>query len=146
MRLISFLRPVTVAVAAVAVAVAGCTKSRSPVTGTVTYAGQPVDTGGIDFISADPDGSRFRLGGPIHDGKYAITADRGPFPGKYRVEITWMKAFGKPIVIDESGSDGGAKREIANRKQALPAKYNEKSELTAEITSGRNTVNFDLAP
>ena len=134
------------AVAVAALAVAGCTKQRSAVSGTVTYAGQPIDTGGIDFISTDPDGSRFRLGGPILDGKYAISADRGPYPGKYRVEVTWMKVHGKPQVVDESGSEGGSKREVPNRKQALPAKYNEKSELTAEITSGRNTVDFDLAP
>jgi hypothetical protein len=30
------------------------------------------------------------------------------------------------------------------RKQAIPPKYNEKTELTVEVKPGRNTLNFDL--
>jgi hypothetical protein len=126
----------------------GCGKERMPVEGTVTVNGQPLDVGGIDYISMEPDGSSFRCGGPIENGKYIIPADRGVYPGRYRVEIKWMKPTGKKETVSEGPADDGKEKkwEFVERKQALPAKYNERSELTADITSSENVVDFNLTP
>src|SRR4051812_45095732 len=81
--------------------IAGCGGGgRSSVQGTVTYDGQPVDDGGINFIAAGGGGEGGESGnasGDIREGKYSIDALRGPKPGKYKVEIYWNKKTGKMI-------------------------------------------------
>jgi hypothetical protein len=132
--------------AAVAVAlplIAGCgggPNDRSPVRGSVSYDGQPVDKGGIAFL---PEGEgeedhRVRATGQIHDGRYDLDALKGPFPGKYRVQIYWKKKTGQKV----PGEGEGLKDETL---QVIPSKYNTESELIVEIKPGRNTFDFNLA-
>jgi hypothetical protein len=123
---------------------AGCGGgSRVPVTGSVSFNGEPVDNGSISFIAADAaaGGEAVNAGGDIKDGKYSIAADRGPKPGKYKVEIYWNKKTGRTVP-----TPGDAAVPMPETKQTLPPKFNKQSQLTADITSGRNTVNFDLKP
>jgi hypothetical protein len=72
-----------------AVALVGCgggdTGNRAEVKGRVTLDGQPISEGAVNLIPMD--GDTGRVGGPISQGEYAIPRDRGPAPGKYRVEI-----------------------------------------------------------
>jgi hypothetical protein len=134
----------TLAVAALALAaltLCGCTSSdtgRSRVQGAVSYDGEPVDDGGIAFIPEAGGESQVRATGEIRDGHYYLDTSSGPFPGKYRVEIYWHKKTGRKIA---SPSGKAFKEET---KQVIPAKYNDKTELKADIKPGRNSLDFDL--
>lgn len=108
---------------------------RSGVQGTVSYGGEPVDNGTIGFVGADG----ARANGPIVDGKYSLDAERGPAPGKNKVEIYWNKKTGKKIP-----TPGDADVMMEETKQLLPDRYNTKTELTADITTSSNKVDFDL--
>jgi hypothetical protein len=111
------------------------------VQGEVKYDGELVDEGGIAFI---PDGgagdSQTRATGEIVDGHYTLDSKRGPYPGHYRVEIYWNKKTGRQI----GNRDKTAFKD--ERKQVIPVKYNQRSELKVEIKPGSNTHNFDLKP
>ena len=70
------------------------------VRGRVTVDGDPVGNGSISFFSAD--------GGPraaaaVLGGEYAIPAEKGLTPGKYRVEVTWAKPTGRKIPSADPG-------------------------------------------
>ncbi len=117
-------------------ALSGCGgETRPSVEGTVSYNGEPVDLGSITLV---PRQAGPKVGGAIRDGKFAIDPKISPVPGTYGVELQWMKKTGKKV----QGEAG----ELDERAQALPAKYNEKSELTAEIKPGPNVLTFDLKP
>lgn len=124
-------------------AITGCgSGSRSSVEGTVTFDGQSVDGGSITFLPESGDKNASPASGQIIDGKYAIDSERGPAPGKYKVEIIWKKKTGKQI---PNASDPGTS--VDETKQVIPQKYNSKTELTCEIKSGSNkNVNFELKP
>jgi len=135
-------RLLTVAITATLVVVAGCgsgSGGRCPIQGSVHYADQPVDNGGIAFIPVgDPEGSeRPCATGQIRAGRYDLDDRRGPNPGKYRVEITWKKQTGKKV----PGEGGYPKDET---EQVIPPKYNTQSELIVEIHAGHNTFDIDL--
>jgi hypothetical protein len=119
-------------------AVVGCGKARTRVAGTVTINGSPMDRGVIAFDPLDPSLGP-KVGGKIMDGAYELDPTRGPFPGKYRVEIRWMKATGKKFKNDDGGIE-----EV--RVEGLPAKYHDESELTAEIGGWGNKLDFDVTP
>lgn len=118
-------------------ALAGC-GGVAQVEGTVTFNGQPIEKGSIGFVSQDSAAAE-TVGQEVVDGKYAIGADRGLKPGKYKVEIYGSTQAAAPASRDPDmqSSAGG---------NQLPEKYNRNSELTAELKSGGNTVNFDLQP
>jgi hypothetical protein len=119
----------------------GCSSShaRSRVQGTVSYDGQDVDRGGIAFIPEgdEADQPRVRATTEIVDGKYQLDSQRGPYPGKYRVQIYWLKKTGKKV----PGEKGHLMDETV---QALPAKYNSSSQLTVDVQRGANTLDFAL--
>jgi hypothetical protein len=105
------------------------------VEGTVTYDGRPVPAGAIAFVAAD--GQGLNAGGTVLDGHYQIPTRVGPKPGKYRVEVRWAKPTGKKY-----RSETGAMLEVT--EEGLPVKFNDKSELTADLKPGKNTIDFDL--
>jgi hypothetical protein len=116
-----------------AAALLGCGPSKPetyPVSGTVTWNGQPLPEGSIRFEPEDAKGLPPDPG-QIKDGKYQLQAR----PGKKRVQIYATRESGKidPIM--------GA----APREQYIPAKYNDKTELRAEVTpDGKNEFPFAL--
>ena len=117
------------------VALAGCGGggNQAEVSGAVTYDGAPID-GAISFVGGGADARN--AGAAIVDGKYAIPAANGPTPGQYTVRINWQKKTGKKFK-----SDAG---EFDDAKEGLPPKYNDQSELKADIKPGKNEVNFAL--
>lgn len=133
------LRNVIVSIAIVQLL--GCNPTRSPITGTVTYGGNPIDNGGIQFVPLEGGEKATLSSAPIRDGSYIIDATRGPFPGKHRVEIFWNKKTGKK---KSSGDHDGAT--IDETVEGLPAKYNKKSDMTVDVTAGRNNFDFSLVP
>lgn len=136
---LSALSRLLLSVAVLALTGLGCSSAsdRSPVQGAVSYNGEPVDDGGIAFMPEGENASLFRATGEIRDGRYDLDSKRGPYPGKYRVEIYWNKKTGR-----QAKSSSGATRD--ERKQAIAVKYNERTELNVEITPGRNTHDFNL--
>jgi hypothetical protein len=131
-------RFLALAVAAALAFVGGC-DSAPHVQGSVTYDGQPVDGGGIAFLpEGDGDGeARLRVTGAIRDGGYDFGGRRAPSPGKYRVEITWLKKTGNKV----PGEGGHPKDET---QQVIPPRYNVKSELSVEVQAGHNSFDFNL--
>jgi len=111
----------------------GCSRVREEptydVSGTVTIDGAPLADGFINFESETPDGQP-PGSAQITKGNYA-TKSRA---GKKKVTITSNKPTGEK---DSGGFDITV--------NWLPAKYNTKSELSAEVTSeGPNKFHFPL--
>jgi hypothetical protein len=112
---------------------AGCGKSgpqMMEVTGTVKYDGQPVAEGDISFIPEDK--SVGGEGGKIKDGRYTLKVKEG----KNKVQI--FASRGVP------GKKGPMGEDLV--EQYIPEKYNDKTELTADVSSGKKEFNFDLKP
>jgi hypothetical protein len=118
-------------------AVAGCGGSKSAeVTGTVTVDGQvPAEGSSITFIPTD--GKSRSAGALIEGGKY--TARDVPV-GTAKVEIRVPRPAGRPGKPQAGPGPGGDIIE-----ESLPAKYNDKTELTFDVKSGRNEKNWDLS-
>ena len=103
-----------------------------PVSGTVTWEGEPIpadQNGHITFMPTDtsigPDA------GPIGpDGTYSFRSS----PGVKKVEILISRPKGK--VIESMG--------MSAEEQYIPRKYNEETELSVTVEPKSNELNFDL--
>jgi hypothetical protein len=119
------------------VLVAGCGPAGGvPVRGTVTFDGAPVPAGVITFVG--PDSGPGVYGGPVRDGRYEVPADRLMPAGRYRVQVSWPKPTGKTAPGGEGGSP------MPEMAEAIPAKYNTATELTADVRPGSAAVDFAL--
>ena len=117
---------------------AGCEPAGAklnPVAGSVTWKGQPVKSGTINFRSDD---GKSVGTGVIVDGKYSIPAISGLPAGKYAVAISYPDPKIPAPRADEPPGPSTFAREM------LPAKYAEGKELKADIQNLSNDVNFDL--
>jgi hypothetical protein len=101
------------------------------VAGEVTFDGKPIETGRIEFQM--PNGKAF--GGDIKDGTYALQSEGGPMV----VKITASRII--PGKFDTSNPDDPPQ---PVGEMFIPAKYNAKSELTAEVKPGKNSFPFTL--
>jgi hypothetical protein len=107
---------------------------RQSLSGVVTFKGEPVQSGSIEFIPHP--GVKTSGGAVITNGRYSIPADKGLEPGAYTVKISAMDA---PAPTDEPGGLPGK-----DPVERLPEKYNNKSKLTAEVKKGETTLDFKL--
>ena len=109
--------------------------------GSVTLDGAPLPSGLISFDPAEGTAGGVSAGGVITDGKYNIPGDQGPTPGTYRVSIRSAGA-------DDEGFDpNAAPGEAPKRKTVkdpIPAQYNTKSTLTAEVKAQATQADFEL--
>lgn len=114
--------------------VAGCGGGSDvqPVTGTVTFDGQPIESGRIMF--RETGGQQRAFSAEITNGKYATETSTGAM----RVEVIASRLV--PGKFDESNPG----EKVPMGEMYIPEKYNSRSQLTAEIQPGENTVNFDL--
>mgnify|MGYP006952624399 CR=1 FL=1 len=112
----------------------GPESNMTTVTGTVTVDGAVPDQGSISFIPVD--GMTQTTGAVIEKGKYKSDAPIG----ESKVEIRIPKIVGKKKLYDTPDSP---EQEIL--AEALPAKYNEQTELRFIGTKGRNEKNWDLS-
>lgn len=117
--------------AAAAVFVVGCGQSGPKmleVTGTVTYDGKEVSDG--DILFAPDDNTVGPEGGKIVAGKYALKVKEG----KNAVKITATRVVpGKKGPLGEDWVE-----------QYIPEKYNDKTELSADVGGGKTEHNFEL--
>lgn len=109
------------------------------VTGNVTFDGKPVSQGEIWFIPAAGREAP-QAGAIIKEGQYRVENKGGVPIGACQVKITADRPQADVKIV----SDGGP--EEVPTTQYLPARFNEKTELTVEIESSSEPVNqnFDL--
>ena len=108
----------------------GCNNDgKHAVTGTVTFNGDVVPEGRVVFMPEDE--SLAPDGGPIVDGRFQFRSLAG---GK-RVEIYADRDVGEPDPV----------MNIVRREQYIPVRFNEKSELSANVDpKGKNEFSFEL--
>jgi hypothetical protein len=130
--------PYRLPIALLFLVVTGCSSGEDyhPVSGSVLLNEQPLKKGVITLF---PTGPGTTVGGEIIDGKFSLPRDRGPTPGKYRVEIVAFKPSGKKEFDVDLNS------QVDVEVQYLPPKYNTKSELECSVEqSGKNEFEFKL--
>jgi hypothetical protein len=118
-----------VALAGALSALSGCggkVTERVAVAGEVTFDGQPLQEGQVDF---EPRGPGRMAIGQVSNGRYTIAAERGPSAGDYLVRITATRPTG--AMASTGSKPGDELREVY--EQFLPAKYNDASELSLKI-------------
>lgn len=118
---------------------AGCNGSgdRFAIQGTVTLDGETIPKGSIAFRPLESTRSP-SAGAEIVDGQFSIPAEKGVRPGQFRVEILAVRATGRSIKDPVFGPT-----EV--EQQYLPARYNTRSELTADITENfAGELHFEL--
>ena len=116
---------------------AGCGGTDAPsLKGKVTLDGVPVASGNIVFLPEQSEGRK--AAAAIEDGNYLVPAEEGLLPGKYRVEVSWHKPTGKKIPSADPGIM------MDETKEAIPAKYNSSSTLTADLAPGEASQDFAL--
>ncbi|QDS87288.1 hypothetical protein EC9_14660 [Rosistilla ulvae] len=117
------------------------TLGRLPVKGTVTLDGAPLESGSIQFESQASD-TPLNSGSVIEAGKYEIPAEAGLLPGKFKVLISSSGGTGETIADPQMAMDAASAAPEANR---VPAKYNVKTELEADVKADtENVFDFDL--
>lgn len=113
---------------------AGCAPdTTAEVSGTVTFDGQPLETGAVQFSPVD--GQSPTAGAVIKDGWFT---SRVPV-GEMKVTFTAPKVVGKKKLYNSPTSP-----EAPITEELLPEKYNAKSELKTQVKPGRNPVVFEL--
>ena len=118
------------------VALTGCGGgSGAAVGGSVSLDGAPLDEATITFVPASG-GQRQAAWAPVTGGKYAIESSSGLGTGKFRVEIRAVRSG--------SGKANANEPTLMTAKDIVPARYNDKSDLSAEIKPGKNAADFDL--
>jgi hypothetical protein len=149
-----FARLMTLCGLAVSAGFVGCSGGaddnlpRQAVSGTVTFGGQPLTQGRIQFEPSSPE-AKTPAGGEIKDGAFTIPRDQGPTPGDYRVMIT-SSAAGTSGVDTSPGAEPppGSKAKmpkIGPSPELIPKQYNSKTTLTAKVEAGKtNTFDFTL--
>ena len=128
-------RPLAGMAIAALLAVAGCGGSDlSQVTGRVTLDGQPLPNAFVEFVPTGSEGST--SSGRTNDrGEYMLMFSRdvpGASLGPHRVQITTQDVY-----VDDEGYE-------ALHPERVPERYNEASELTAEVLPGSNQFDFEL--
>ncbi|MCR9210011.1 hypothetical protein [Rhodopirellula europaea] len=103
-----------------------------PVTGTVTFEGKPIDTGRIQFRTASEERRSFSAA--IENGNYEIETLTGPMTVEVRASRLIEGKFDKsnPDELTPAG------------EMYIPQKYNSRTELTADVPAGGDTIDFNL--
>jgi hypothetical protein len=109
---------------------------RIPVSGKVTFDGQPVDGGTITFLPKQ-EGIR-PTGGQILNGEYNVPEEKGGNEGTYLVQINWRQPTGKQV----QDADTGEMVDVL--QETIPKKYHEESSLDVKLSPENNVHNFDL--
>jgi predicted phage tail protein len=113
----------------------GCGPDGASVSGQVTLDGSPLDDATISFIPTAA-GQRQAAWATIENGHYTIPASNGLGTGQFRVEIRALRAIGQQANPNDPT--------LVNAKEAVPSRYNSKSELVADIKPRANTASFEL--
>jgi hypothetical protein len=135
MSFVSRVASTAALVGAAVLLTAGCSSGEKPidVTGKVTFKGEPVTEGSVQFIDDKTGrGAEVDLG---PDGTYKA----GLFAGQYKVVVT------PPYMVDESQ---GIPNPYYKKVKNIPAKYHssDTSGLSAAVSPDKASHDFDLKP
>lgn len=129
----------------------GCGGSDLPelgqVNGTVKLDGNPLANARVSF---NPENGRGSSGVTNDSGEYElyyIATEKGAVLGNHSVSIVSEvdPEVDAETIVELSGDTGVAPpKPVRKKKEPIPAKYNSKTELKADVTGGDNTINFDL--
>jgi hypothetical protein len=118
------------------------------VKGTVTLDGKPLSGMAVVF---QPDNGRPAHGRTDAEGKYELTYIRdvkGTKIGHNRVEIGPSEGEEEEeedsIEMEGDEATPAAQQPAASGKPKIPARYNTRSELEADVKPGENTIDFQL--
>ncbi len=139
-----------------AILFSGCSQQQRPdytrlglaeVTGTIRLDEKPLANAHVIFEAPDQSHS---FGKTNNEGKYTLmfnSEQSGVLPGQKIVRIQ-LKSFSEEDADqpsgDEAADDQAPVLELATDSSELPSTYNRNSQLTAEVASGFQTINFDL--
>lgn len=112
---------------------AGCGDGRRAIDGTVTFDGQPLAKGTIEFERTE--GGLVREGDIVQNGRFKVTLP----DGKYKIKVNAQKAVGK---IKETNM--GQTNEVDVFEELIPDRYNNKTELTLEVNPGTTECKLTL--
>ncbi|HLJ97204.1 MAG TPA: hypothetical protein VKU02_28855 [Gemmataceae bacterium] len=113
---------------------AGCGDgSMAEVNGTVKVDGQPIEEGTIRF--APVDGKTQTAGGFIKSGHYSVKVPVGVM----KVAVSKEKTVGYKALYNTPDSP-----KMPVKKEALPARYNEQTELQLDVKPGTNAKDWEL--
>lgn len=116
-----------------------CSNGRVPVQGEVTFNGKAVDDGTISLEPADGNGPT--TGGKITAGRYRLTGNVAPFPGKKTVRIFAVRKTGRKV--PKQFAPAGAT--VDDIEPYIPESYNGRSTLACEVTApGPSVADFHL--
>ena len=118
---------------------------RQSVSGTVTFDGQPLSQGRIQFEPASAE-AKIPAGGEITDGRYSIPRDQGPTSGDYRIMITSSVAR-TPAGDKSPGAEPpkGVAKIHSPAVELIPKEYNSNTTLKAKVEAGKtNSFEFTL--
>lgn len=128
-----------------ALALVGCSDSggTATVSGEATYAGQPIESGSIQFTSKSGKGAV--AGGAITAGKYSVS--NVPL-GEVVVSVTPSAPAAGPMTSDEfakaSADEAAAKKKGgASKSASFPADAGGNM-VTFEVKAGANTLKIEL--
>jgi hypothetical protein len=113
---------------------------RYAISGEVTLDGQPLDEGRILLTPLDATANAPGATGTIAAGRYVIPAEAGPGLGKYRVMIHRDRKTGRQVP-NYDGAEGDMQEEIV---ESIPAAYNTRSTLEADVAGDGDVFKFDL--
>jgi hypothetical protein len=130
-------------------AFAGCSGSglsgTAPVTGKVTYNGQPVEGAVVSFLG-EGEGARVATAISGAGGAYELMTvdEEGAMPGKYAVTVTKSEAAVGASQSMEEAAKSLAPPPVA--KELLPAKYGDPAQtpLKFDVKAGANTIDLAL--
>ena len=107
--------------------------NKGVVSGTILVDGEPAE-GSISFVPVD--GKTAPQGDMIEEGKYEVELP----VGQTKVEIRVARVIGQKRLYETDPNS-----EVANiYEESLPPKFNDETELTYEVPSGKSTKDFDL--
>lgn len=111
------------------------------VTGSVSLDGKPVTSGQIIFY--DVAGTEKAYAGVIKDGEFSFPSTAGQ--KKVSISSPQEVAGSSTIVGGTPGDPVSAENPAPQILESIPAKYNEQTELTADVTTtGEVTFPFEL--
>ncbi|MGL4551282.1 MAG: hypothetical protein ACRC33_08840 [Gemmataceae bacterium] len=129
-----FRRVALVAALAAVLSAAGCGDPNSgTVSGKVTVGGKPLADGTVQFVPVD--GSTATAGGKVKDGGYSVKVPVGTM----KVSFSAPKVVGQKKVYNTPDSPV-----MPVTAEGLPARFNEKTELTLTVKSGSNQKDWAL--
>lgn len=110
----------------------GAADGLQAVHGTVTFDGEPIEKGRI--LLRQTTGDQKAYAAEIANGRFELRAEEGP---------TSVEIRASRIIPGKFDHSNGVPEPVG--EMYIPAKYNSKTELTADITSGTNELQFDLS-